>query len=226
MRSIIWDWNGTLLNDLDLCISAINVLLGKRELPLLNRQTYKAVFSFPVKDYYKAVGFDFSKENFAIPAKEFIDLYNSKVEKCALHNPAENVFSHFKLQGTRQFVLSAMKQDMLKKTLQHNGIFHFFEGVAGLHDHYAVSKIERGNQLITKFNIQKDDTWMIGDTIHDFEVAEELGIKCILIADGHQSVERLKSTGAPVIHEISQLISEEMVTFQQKLNPAQKKAND
>ncbi len=69
MRSIIWDWNGTLLNDLDLCISAINVLLGKRELPLLNRQTYKAVFSFPVKDYYKAVGFRFFQRKFCHSGK-------------------------------------------------------------------------------------------------------------------------------------------------------------
>jgi len=213
MRSIIWDWNGTLLNDLDLCISTINVLLGKRELPLLNRKTYKDVFSFPVRNYYEAVGFDFTKEDFAIPAKEFIDLYNNKVEMCALHNPVENVLSYFKSQGVRQFVLSAMKQDMLEKTLRHNSIFHFFEGVAGLNDHYAVSKIERGNQLITEFDIQKNDTWMIGDTIHDFEVAEELGIKCILTADGHQSAERLKLTGAPVILEISKLISEKIINF-------------
>jgi len=213
MCSIIWDWNGTLLNDLDLCVSTINILLEKRGLPLLDRKSYKAVFSFPVKDYYEAVGFDFSKEDFAIPAKEFIDLYNSNVEKCALHLPAKKVLSHFKSKGIKQFVLSAMKQDMLEKTLKHNAIYSFFEGVAGLNDHYAVSKIERGNQLIKEFEIQRKNTWMIGDTIHDFEVAEELGIKCILVADGHQSTERLETTSALVISEISQLITNEILFF-------------
>ena len=208
MRSIIWDWNGTLLNDLDLCISTINNLLEKRNLPLLTRKSYKDVFAFPVKDYYEAVGFDFNKEDFAVPAKEFIDLYNSKVELCPLHSKAEKVLSYFKSQGIKQYVLSAMKQDMLEKTLQHNGIFHFFQGVAGLNDHYAVSKIERGNQLIAEYNIPKSDTWMVGDTIHDFEVAEELEIKCILIADGHQSIDRLRKTGTSVILEMNQLISE------------------
>ena len=208
MCSIIWDWNGTLLNDLDLCISTINVLLEKRDLPELSRKTYKDVFSFPVKNYYEAVGFDFNKEDFAVPAKEFIDLYNSKVELCPLHSEARNVLSYFQSKGIKQYVLSAMKQDMLEKTLQHNGIFNFFEGVAGLNDHYAVSKIERGNQFIAEFNIPKNDTWMIGDTIHDYEVAEELGIRCILIADGHQSAKRLKKTGTKVLRVISQLISE------------------
>ena len=205
-KSIIWDWNGTLLNDLDFCISVINVLLKKRNLPLLNRNSYKEVFSFPVKDYYQAVGFDFTKEDFSVPAKEFIDLYDSRVKNCSLHHSAIEILSYFKEKRIRQFVLSAMKQNMLEQTLKHNRIFDFFEGVAGLNDHYAVSKIERGEQLISDFNIEKTNTWIVGDTIHDYEVAEQLGIKCLLIADGHQSEERLKSTGSPVISSLKKLV--------------------
>ena len=76
-KNIIWDWNGTLLNDLDFCIATINSLLGKRKLPLLDRNSYKANFTFPVKDYYAAIGFDFKKEAFEIPAREFIDKYDA-----------------------------------------------------------------------------------------------------------------------------------------------------
>lgn len=198
-NTIIWDWNGTLLNDLDLCIASINTLLRKRELPLLDRSSYKEVFSFPVKNYYQKIGFDFSKEDFAIPASEFIELYDNQVENCSLHSSAEEVLRHFKGKGVRQFVLSAMKQPMLEKTLKHNGIFSYFEAVAGLNDHYATSKIDRGRQLLHEFIIEKEDALMIGDTNHDFEVAKELGINCILIADGHQSENRLKETGAVVV---------------------------
>lgn len=205
MQTIIWDWNGTLLNDLDFCISVINRLLKKRNLSLLNQTSYKEIFSFPVKDYYAAIGFDFSKEEFAIPAKEFIDLYNKDVGNCLLHESAVNVLTHFKNNGTRQFILSAMQQDMLEQTLQHNSIAHFFEGVFGLNDHYAVSKIERGEQLISEYNIDIETARIVGDTIHDFEVAEKLGIKCTLVADGHQSAERLKSTGAVLISELEEL---------------------
>ncbi|MEZ5103782.1 MAG: HAD hydrolase-like protein [Draconibacterium sp.] len=206
LKSIIWDWNGTLLNDLDFCISTINVLLKKRELPLLNHYSYKEVFSFPVKDYYQAVGFDFSKEDFAIPAQEFIDLYDGGVNGCTLHNSAIEVLEYFQKQGIRQFVLSAMRQTMLEKTLKQNNIFNFFEGVAGLNDHYAFSKIERGKQLLAEFEIEKQNAWMVGDTIHDFEVASELGTQCILIADGHQSEERLKQTGAPIILSLKNMV--------------------
>jgi phosphoglycolate phosphatase len=205
MSTIIWDWNGTLLNDLDHCISTINVLLKKRKLPQLDRDRYKEVFSFPVKNYYQSVGFDFSKEDFEIPAKEFIELYNKDLNNCELQPYSIQVLKSFKEKGARQFILSAMQEDMLEKSLKQNGIFNFFEGIAGLNDHYAVSKIERGMKLIENFNIDKNNAFIIGDTIHDYEVASEIGIKSILIADGHQSVERLKQTKTLVLSDLKQL---------------------
>lgn len=207
MNSIIWDWNGTLLNDIELCINSVNSLLKIRNLPLTNTKTYKEIFSFPVQEYYKTLGFDFEKEDFSIPALQYIDFYYAGFDNCSLQKNAIEVLSYFRENGVRQFVLSAMEHEMLEKTLKLKGIFHFFEGIAGLKDHYAVSKIEQGKQLIKDFKIDKEKTRLIGDTIHDFEVATALGIKCILVADGHQTIERLTQTGGMVIDNIQQLIS-------------------
>ncbi|QIA07022.1 HAD family hydrolase [Draconibacterium halophilum] len=207
MHTIIWDWNGTLLNDLDFCISTINVLLKNRQLNLLDHYSYKEVFSFPVKDCYESLGFDFSKEDFSISAQEYMDIYNAGVSQCKLHAGAIDVLQHFKSLGLQQFVLSAMQQNMLEQTLKHQNIFDYFEGVAGLNDHYASSKIERGKQFISEFNINKSQATIIGDTNHDFEVAQQLEIDCILVADGHQSKQRLVATGARVIEELPQLKS-------------------
>ena len=205
MNSIIWDWNGTLLNDIDLCIDSINSLLKNRNLPLTNTKAYKEIFSFPVQEYYKTLGFDFEKEDFSVSAHQYIDLYYAGFENCSLQKNAIEVLSYFRENGVRQFVLSAMEHEMLEKTLKLKGILHFFEGVAGLKDHYAVSKIEQGKQLITDFKIDRVKTRLIGDTIHDFEVATELGLKCILIADGHQTTERLMQTGGIVIGSLQEL---------------------
>ena len=205
VETIIWDWNGTLLNDTHFCVETINSLLVHRNLPRLTSEKYKEVFSFPVKDYYAQVGFDFSKEDFAIPAREFIIQYNSRVNECTLHKNAIKILEQFKMDGIEQYVLSAMKQDKLEETLKENNISYFFKDVVGLNDHYAVSKVERGKELIANNNISKDTALMIGDTIHDFEVAKELGIGCILIADGHQSKERLETTGAKVIDSLIEL---------------------
>ena len=207
MNSIIWDWNGTLLNDVELCISSINSLLKSRNLSQINTKKYKEVFSFPVKEYYKTLGFDFEAEDFSVPAHQYIDLYYAGFESCSLQKNTVEVLTHFRKKGIRQFVLSAMEHEMLEETLKIKGIFHFFEGVAGLRDHYAVSKIDVGKQLILGYGIDRENTLMIGDTTHDFEVAQHLGVKCILIADGHQTPERLEKTGGTVIESLNGLIS-------------------
>lgn len=212
VSAVIWDWNGTLLNDLDLCVETINVLLKNRSLPLLTNGKYREVFSFPVKDYYRKAGFDFAKEDFAIPAREFIDLYNQNVVSCRLFADAKPVLDHFRAGNIRQFVLSAMKQDMLESTLHDKGIAGYFEMIAGLDDHYAVSKVEQGRRLLAESGLEKEKTIMIGDTLHDYEVACELGIGCILVADGHQSKQRLMATGIPVIDSLGELLRLKMLS--------------
>mgnify|MGYP004700927597 CR=1 FL=1 len=211
MNSIIWDWNGTLLDDVELCISSINSLLKNRNLTQINTEKYKEVFSFPVKEYYKTLGFDFEAEDFSVPAHQYIDLYFAGFDSCSLQKNAVEVLAHFREKGIRQFVLSAMEHEMLEETLKLKGIFNFFEGVAGLRDHYAVSKIDVGNKLILDYEINRENTLMIGDTTHDFEVAEQLGVKCILIANGHQSVERLRKTGGMVIDDLKQLVTKNIL---------------
>ncbi|HZL10489.1 MAG TPA: HAD hydrolase-like protein [Prolixibacteraceae bacterium] len=204
---IIWDWNGTLLNDICLSIQTINEMLGKRSLPLLSVTEYKDVFSFPVKDYYQKIGFDFEAEPFEIPASEFTDRYNEQVNGCSLHQDSLKVLSYFQAIGIRQFVLSAMKQDTLEECLRHQQINHFFESVSGLNDHYAVSKIDNGHRLISEMNLDASQMVLIGDTVHDFEVATELGCQCVLIANGHQSKDILLSTGVFVIDRLEQLLA-------------------
>ncbi|MBN1819940.1 MAG: HAD family hydrolase [Prolixibacteraceae bacterium] len=204
-KNIIWDWNGTLLNDLDLCVGTINILLADRKLPLLTNGRYKEVFSFPVKQYYEKAGFDFTKEDFAIPAREFIEKYNAKVNNCNLHFTANAVLEKFRIKKVRQFVLSAMKQDMLEATIRYHRIFDYFEKITGLDDHYAVSKIELGILLLKESRLNKNETCIIGDTLHDYEVAEELGVDCILIADGHQSKDRLLTSGVKVLNSLEEL---------------------
>ncbi len=205
IRGIIWDWNGTLLDDVELCVQTINEMLDKRDLQTLSLSGYKDVFSFPVKNYYQKIGFDFRNEPFEIPALEFTERYNDQVIGCQLHIDSFRVLSYFHSIGIRQFILSAMKQDILEECLNHFRISHFFEHVSGLDNHYAVSKLENGHRLISDLKLDVEEIVLIGDTVHDFEVANALGCPCILLANGHQSKEVLQAAGAVVIDRLSQL---------------------
>jgi Predicted phosphatases len=205
-RGIIWDWNGTLLDDASLAVVTMNQMLGKRGLPLLSIDSYKSVFTFPVKDYYQKIGFDFEIEPFEIPANEFIELYNNDLSKCTLHENARNILNYFRLNGLQQYILSAMEQQVLDQCLKDYQIDHFFDFTLGLDNIYAASKIENGHRLIAEQKLNPEKLVLIGDTVHDFEVATELGCQCILIADGHQSEAVLQATGARVLRSIAELL--------------------
>jgi phosphoglycolate phosphatase len=100
-----------------------------------------------------------------------------------------------------------MEQKGLDRCLELRHISSYFDHVSGLDNHYAASKIDNGKQMIDSLNLDDNQLLLIGDTVHDFEVARELGCKCILIANGHQSKTILESTGAPVVNEIIDLIA-------------------
>jgi phosphoglycolate phosphatase len=203
---IVWDWNGTLLNDMQLCVQTMNEMLDKRSLPSMTLTSYKNVFSFPVKDYYQKIGFNFEKEPFEIPALEFIERYNEQVSGCSLHQDSISALKYFGSIGIRQFILSAMHQDILEDCLKHYQIDHFFEHVSGLDNHYAASKTENGHRLIADLSLDVNELLLIGDTVHDFEVASALGCSCILVANGHQSREVLTATGVAVVDRLKQLL--------------------
>lgn len=198
-KAIIWDYNGTLLNDLSIGVECINRMLSKRELPLLSTERYREVFTFPVKKYYESIGFDFNRENWDKAAKEFIQHYTSLLPQSEIFPEALELLSKFSANGKKQFILSAMEQNMLNQSTQNENIITYFDEISGIDNIYASSKIENGLQLIKKYKLQAKEVCLLGDTTHDYEVAKKLGCQCILIAAGHQSYNKLKQTGCPIV---------------------------
>lgn len=205
--TIIWDWNGTLLDDLDLSIKAVNVLLKERDLPILTLDRYKDIFGFPVINYYEKAGFDFSKEPFEIPARQYVKLYASGESDLKLFPDVVDTLSFFKDNNYRQIVLSAMKEDNLRKMISNAGISHFFDGIFGIKDNYAREKVSIGKQVVENLNLNPEKCLMIGDTLHDAEVAEQCGFDCILFSGGHVAKQRLETTGFKIVDQHKTLTS-------------------
>lgn len=203
---IIWDWNGTLLNDAWLCVEVMNGMLAQRKLLPLTLEIYRDIFDFPVRDYYLQLGFDFTKEPFEIVGMEFMLLYNRRQKECHLHPEVRHLLSYCQLQGYRQSILSAREQGELLEETVALGVRPFFDQVRGLNDHYAHGKTKVGFKLVRDLGISKRDIIFIGDTLHDAEVAREIGIDCILIPNGHHSEERIRSAGLPVFSSLTELV--------------------
>jgi phosphoglycolate phosphatase len=204
-KHIIWDWNGTLLNDVDFCNRIINRILVENELPKLSLEKYREIFTFPVQDYYTAAGLDFSKTSFEVLGKDFIDEYESKKLSCTLFENSEIVLSSIHKKGIGQSVLSAYLHDNLVNTLAHYNLTKYFDNIIGLDNIYAGSKTHLGLSLIEKLKLPKDEILFIGDTLHDAEVAGAMGVTSILIASGHQVKEKLIVNNNMVLENINEL---------------------
>lgn len=196
---IIWDWNGTLIDDRKLCVEVINSILTEEGLPALSMQQYLETFRFPVVEYYKMLGLGTDAASFEQLAAAFTERYRAGVRDCRLYPHVLDSLRSFDEQNIRQSILSAAKENPLKLLLKHYEIGHHFDHVYGLSDNYATSKIDRGRELLAKLDVATESIVLIGDTDHDAEVGRALGIDVVLIADGHQTAERLKKAHSRVI---------------------------
>jgi phosphoglycolate phosphatase len=203
-KHIIWDWNGTLQNDVLAAVAGINFLLEQRGMPLVDIQKHRELFSFPARNYYIALGFDLEKENWDEMSNTFI--------KAFLAEPSTNLFdwtiptlTYFRERGIGMSVVSAAEQNTLTKTVDQYGILHYFDNIVGLTDHGAGSKAENAKRLIKQLNIAPNEIILVGDTSHDKEVADFVGCNCILVESGYESRERLLKNGTTVLPSIKEL---------------------
>ena len=196
---IIWDWNGTLLDDVQACVDAINVLLTARALPTLSREQYLDVFDFPVRNYYLKLGFDFTKEDWAEVARDYHLAYATASATAPLRTGTRAALSALRASGMGLSILSACELKILRRMVSERQILPQFDHIYGLDDLYASSKIDLGHAMFSKTGLSKKGTLLIGDTTHDYEVAQAMGIPCLLMSGGHQSVRKLTPLGCPMV---------------------------
>ena len=204
-KHIIWDWNGTLLDDRWLCVEGINKALDKRGLKTINEQTYKDIFSFPVKDYYQKLGFDFSVEPFEIAGDEFVLYYEKHFNRAKLHSQCRSIIKNIFAVGITQSILSAGKHEFLLEWVKAHNLQKYFIKILGIDNQYATGKTELGMSLIKNLSYNNNEVVLIGDTIHDSDVAESMNIDCLLMDQGHVNNDRLQKTGRKVFSNLTEV---------------------
>lgn len=183
---IIWDWNGTLLNDVNICVEAMNQILKKYNYKEISTDKYRKIFTFPVKDYYIKAGFVFENHPFEIVGKEFIDIYSEKFKNCTLQENTVDILSQIQSKGIKQTIISARENDALQEDIKTHKIGKYFDEIIGISNHYANGKEQLFETFLSKNKLNKENILLIGDTIHDCEIAEKFGLNFIQYSKGHQ----------------------------------------
>ena len=186
-------------------LDSTNEMLAERGLPMIDGlEEYRELFDFPIKEYYRQIGFDFAKEPYEVLAPLWVDIYNERSKSSTLVDGVLETIGRAREAGLVQVLFSATERDMLLRQLSELGVSDCFDEVIGLDNIHAESKLH----LAKKWREGHTDARIlyVGDTVHDAENARILEADCLLFTGGHQSERRLSSCGYPLIDSIERVI--------------------
>ena len=190
MTSVIWDWNGTLLDDTQAALDTLNAMLAKRGGRRIAMDFYRDHFAFPVKPFYEAIGVRLGNEDWDALAREYHDIYAEQPK--GLNAETFAALEYAKGMGARQAIVSALRQDLLSAITEELGVARYMDFVYGVDNLDGRSKIERAHELVAAMGVAPQDAVLIGDSLHDKEVADAIGVRCVLCAQGSHAAWRLR----------------------------------
>ncbi len=204
---LVWDFNGTLLNDVGAALASVNDMLCRRNKKTIDLELYRQYIDVPIRRFYEQV-LDLEQEDYQEVLAEFQVGYELHLKECGLTDFVKEALDTAKNKGIPQVVLSSSEQTQLMRLLADYGIEEYFSAVLGSDDFFAGSKVERAKLYIEKNKIESASALVIGDLTHDFEVAQAIGSQCLLLTSGHHDRGRLEKTGSRVEDTLESFVTE------------------
>lgn len=206
IKTIIWDFNGTIIDDVDVAVKILNSILKELEYNILiDKDTYKDLFTFPVIEYYKNVGIDYNKHSFELVANLYHKYYNKYMIQAKINKHFYTLVDYFKSLGYKNVIISATREDILKKEISNYELNDYFDEIYGINDIYAHSKKDIANNWNNTSKLAKYEKIYIGDTVHDYEVANLINSKPYIICSGHQSKKILENNNIKTYKDLMEV---------------------
>ncbi|MGN0173875.1 MAG: HAD family hydrolase [Acutalibacteraceae bacterium] len=201
---ILWDWNGTLLDDVMISIDCVNVLLKKMNKAETNLDEYYQMMDIPLYKYYENL---FKSRNcelkYELCTENFQNNYQNFIGDAHLMSGAIEMLEFFKNNGAKQYIVSSFEKNRLIQYTKYFKVYDYFEQISGDNDINCAPKSERAINLIK--DIPRKNILYIGDTEADYITAKDVGCACVLICKGHQPRRLLEKFGCPVINDLTEI---------------------
>ena len=205
-RHIVWDWNGTLLDDAKMCYEIMLDLANERNLPQFTFEEYQDLITHPAQDCYMSLGFDFLNESYEDVAELFHTHYEERRPQLSLQTSVAGVLTTLSEDGVTHSIVSAHPHSILIESVKLYNLDECFIHIRGIADKLARGKIENGLAWAKEMDFAPSEVVFIGDTDHDAEVATAMGLDCILIAKGFQSKKKLEKACPNVLGSLEELL--------------------
>ena len=203
INTILWDFNGTVMDDMGASAGAVNAMLQKRGLPLITEEWYTLNLIMPLEAFYESVGFDMSKERIEVVSEEF-QAECSKFPR-PVFPEVLSALERFAKKGYRQLLFSSLHHDILTRQTKERGIEGYFEGIVGRQDRRLGGKEKVVEAYLQERGIDPKEVLIVGDLTTDADMANYVGSPCALICKGHQHRTVLEPTGAYVLNSAAEI---------------------
>ncbi|MFI7021415.1 HAD family hydrolase [Micromonospora sp. NPDC049900] len=203
---LVWDWNGTLLNDLDLVVACTNAAFSSAGGPSVTVAEHRVRFRRPIADYYADVlGRAVDAQDFGRLDKIFHDAYRLGLTGCELAHDAVDAMAAW--PGS-QSLLSMWFHDELVPAVRTYGLTGRFVRVDGWRDRVGGDrKAESLARHLAEIGVDGRSVVVIGDSIDDADAAYAVGGRAVLYSGGFTDRARLEGSGHPVADSLVEAVT-------------------
>ncbi|WP_432938015.1 HAD family hydrolase [Kribbella sp. CA-253562] len=201
---IVWDWNGTLLDDNTAVLAAVNEVCAGFGRPPLTWDEWREVYARPMRlSYEKILGQELTEEDWARVDKLYHERYDLLLHTCGLAPGVPDGLRTWGASGRTQSLLSMWFHAQLVPTIDGFGLTELFQRVDGLQSAVGGgSKAEHLANHLTAQQLDPADVVLIGDVVDDADAARAVGAHCVLVTTGAMSRTALQATGFPVTDSV------------------------
>jgi phosphoglycolate phosphatase-like HAD superfamily hydrolase/ADP-ribose pyrophosphatase YjhB (NUDIX family) len=194
IRNIIFDWSGTLVDDLPAVLKASNFVLTQAGRPEMSLDEFRAEFSLPFTNFY-------DRHTPHVPMAQLEDWFHTSFRQaqdsvCAL--PYAHDFLEFcRAQKLRTFLLSTVHHDHFMAQCRVTG----FDAYLDKPYTDVWDKREKIHEILAENHLRADETLFIGDMQHDIETAHHGGVHSCAVLTGYNTLEQLRAAQPDLIVE-------------------------
>jgi phosphoglycolate phosphatase len=206
IKHVVWDWNGTLVDDVSLCVDILNHVLVAHMKPRISVDSYRRKFFFPVAKFYESLELPSFGIEYEKLANDYIKEYRNRFSECMLHSRALETLEVLNELSISQSILTAGEQEDVESFACFFKVKQWVQWIDGASNIEAHGKEDRAAAHISKLELDPKDVLLVGDTLHDHEIANLIGCNALLYSRGHVDAERLRQLTGTVITSLYDVI--------------------
>lgn len=210
-RHIVWDWNGTLLDDNHAVVAAVNTVCGHYGRDHVDLDQWRAVFDRPLlRTYEEVLGRSLDERDWAHIDAVYHEAYRELLHTCGLADGVPTVLHEWARAGRTQSLLSMWFHEELVPLVSEFGLDPLMQRVDGLRPGTVGggSKAEHLERHLADLRLDPSEVVLVGDVADDANAAARVGADCVLVTTGVMPRGKLRATGFPVVDSVSEAVEE------------------